>query len=316
MSIFLEGIMKMKVPKFPLLILLLILSLFGTSCAHREIIPPEATAPTSAPPSIPKPARIALVLGSGSAKGFAHIGVLKILETNNIPIHMIVGASAGSVVGSLYAAGISAFQLQQMATSVDKGEIVDFVFPDNGFIKGERLAEFINKKLQNTPMEELKIPFYAVATDIQSGEEIVFGRGNTGTAVRASSSVPGVFRPVKIGERLFVDGAVVSPVPVNAARYYGADIVIAVDITSDPGLSKPDSTMETILQTIHIMNSKLAVVQCARADVLIRPRVGHIGSSDFTRRHEAILEGEKAAAEALPKLRELIEKLRKEGRLK
>ena len=313
MSIFLRG-MKMKALKLPLWILILFFALFSASCAHKEIIPPEAMAPP-APPPLPKPAKIALVLGSGSAKGFAHIGVLKILETNNIPIHMIVGASAGSIVGSLYAAGISSFQLQQLATSVDKGDIVDFVFPDNGFIKGERLAEFVNKKLQNTPMEELKIPFYTVATDIQNGEEIVFGRGNTGTAVRASSSVPGVFRPVKIGERLYVDGAVVSPVPVNAARRYGADIVIAVDITSDAGPSRPDSTMETILQTINIMNSKLAFVQCARADVLIRPRVGHIGSSDFTKRHEAILEGEKAAAEALPKLHEIIEKLRQEGRL-
>jgi NTE family protein len=229
---------------------------------------------------------------------------------------MIVGTSAGSLVGSLYAAGIGSFRLQELASSVDKGDIMDFVFPDNGFIKGERLAEFVNKTLSNTPMENLKIPFYAVATDIQTGQEIVFGRGNTGTAVRASSSVPGVFRPVKIGERLFVDGAVVSPVPVDAARRYGADIVIAVDISGDGEASKPESTMETILQAINIMTSRLAFVQCAKADVLIRPRVGGIGSSDFARRHEAILEGEKAAADALPKLREILEKLRREGRLK
>jgi len=193
---------------------------------------------------------------------------------------------------------------------------LDFVFPDNGFIKGERLAEFVNKNLKNTPMEDLKIPFYAVATDIQNGQEIVFGRGNTGTAVRASCSVPGVFRPVKIGQRMYVDGAVVSPVPVDAARQYGADVVIAVDITSDAESSNPDSTMETILQTINIMNSKLALIQCAKADVLIRPKVGYIGSSDFSKRHEAILEGEKAAVEALPKLQEIVEKLKQEGRLK
>ena len=290
----------MKLLERPWMLLFVVFILLNVSCAHKLIISPEdMTSPP--PPPLPKPAKIALVLGSGSAKGFAHIGVLKILETNRIPIHMIVGTSAGSLVGSFYAAGIGSFQLQQLASSVDKGDIMDFVFPDNGFIKGERLADFVSHNLQNTPMEELKIPFYAVATDLQTGKEIVFGRGNTGTAVRASSSVPGVFRPVKIGDRLFVDGAVVSPVPVDAARQYSADVVIAVDITSGVGSSKPDSTMETILQSINIMNSKLAFGQCAKADVLIRPKVGHLGSSDFTRRHEAILEGKKAAAEALPR---------------
>jgi NTE family protein len=302
----------MKSFKRPLLILFLVFALASASCAHKEIVSPEAMAP---PLPLPKPAKIALVLGAGSAKGFAHIGVLKVLETNNIPIHMIVGASAGSVVGSFYAAGIGAFELQRLATSVDKGDIVDLVFPDNGFIKGERLAEFVGKHTGGLDLEHLRIPFYAVATDIQTGNEIVFGRGNTGTAVRASSSVPGVFRPVKIGERLFVDGAVVSPVPVDAARRYGADIVIAVDITSDVGSAKPESTMETILQTIQIMNSKLAFVQCSKAEVLIRPRVGHIGAGDFTKRHEAILEGEKAAVEALPRIREIVDKLKSEGRL-
>ncbi len=305
----------MKAQKFSPLIFLLAFVLFLASCAHREIIPPEATAPP-APPPVPKPAKIALVLGSGSAKGFAHIGVLKILETNRIPIHMIVGASAGSLVGSLYAAGISSFQIQQLATSVEKADILDLVFPDNGFIKGEKLAEFVNKNLKNTSMEDLTIPFYAVATDLQTGQEIVFGRGNTGTAVRASCSVPGVFRPVKIGQHMYVDGALVSPVPVDAARQYGADVVIAVDITGGVESSNPDTTVETILQTINIMNSKLALVQCARADVLIRPKVGHIGPSDFSKRHEAILAGEKAAADALLKIQEILSRLKEERRLK
>lgn len=285
--------------------------LVASSCAHREVQPPP---PPPSPP--PRPAKIALVLGAGAAKGFAHIGVLKVFEIHKIPIHMIVGTSAGSFVGSFYAYGFSAFQLQTMALSVEKGDIADFIIPDNGFIQGIRLAEYVNKTLKNTPLEKLNIPFYAVATDIQNGEEVVFGKGNTGAAVRASCSVPGVFRPVKIGDRIYVDGGVVSPVAVDAAKRHGADVVIAVDISSDVESTKPETTIDTILQAINIMYSQLANLQCSRADVLVKPKVGHIASSDFSRRHEAILEGEKAAADAIPKIVEILERLRQEGRLK
>ena len=285
--------------------------LLASSCAHREVQPPP---PPPSPP--PRPAKIALVLGAGAAKGFAHIGVLKVFESHKIPIHMIVGTSAGSFVGSFYAYGFNAFQLQTMALSVEKGDIADFIIPDNGFIQGIRLAEYVNKTLKNTPLEKLNIPFYAVATDIQNGEEVVFGKGNTGAAVRASCSVPGVFRPVKIGDRIYVDGGIVSPVAVDAARRQGADIIIAVDISSDVGSTKPETTIDTLLQAINIMYSQLANLQCSRADVLVKPRVGHIASSDFSRRHEAILEGEKAAADAIPKITEILERLRQEGRLK
>jgi NTE family protein len=164
-------------------------------------------------------------------------------------------------------------------------------------------------------MERLKIPFYAVATEIQNGQEIVFGRGNTGQAVRASCSIPGVFRPVKIGDKFYVDGGVVNPVAVEAARRLGADIVIAVDISASSERTPPANTVETLLQSINIMYSKLAAIQLSQADVVIRPRVGHIGSADFSKRHEAILEGEKAATEALPKILEIITQLRLEGRL-
>jgi NTE family protein len=155
--------------------------------------------------------------------------VLKVFEAQRIPIHLIVGTSAGSLVGSLYAYGYNAFRLQELALPLEKGEVLDFIIPDKGFIKGEKLAEFVNKMTNNTPLEQMKIPFYAVAADIQNGEEVVFSRGNTGTAVRASCSVPGVFRPGRIGERLYVDGGVVSPVAVDAARKQGGDVIIAVD---------------------------------------------------------------------------------------
>lgn len=274
-----------------------------SSCTRGEIRPP------------PRPAKVALVLGAGASRGFAHIGVLKVLESNKIPLHMIVGTSVGSFVGSIYAYGYNAFQLQKMSFSIEKGDIVDLTIPDNGFVKGERLEEFINRTVDNTSMENFRIPFYAVATDIQKGQEVVFGKGSTGTAVRASCSIPGIFRPVKIEDKTYVDGGLVSPVAVDAARRLGADVVIAVDISSAMGEAHPESTVDTILQSINIMYSKLAAIQLAKADVVIRPKVGYISSSDFSKRHEAVLEGEKAATEALPAIQNIISGLKHEGRL-
>jgi len=274
------------------------------SCAGREVQPPS-----------PKPAKIAVVLGAGAARGFAHIGVLKVLEAHRIPVQMIVGTSAGSFVGCLSAYGYDAFQIQKMSFLLEKGDLADYTMPDNGFIKGERLEEYINKTIKGTPMERLKTPFYVVATNIQSGEEMVFDRGNTGAAVRASCAMPGVFRPVKIGSKMYVDGGVVSPVAVDAARRLGADVVIAVDISSGINDKQPETTVETLVQSINIMYEKLSVIQLARADVVIKPQVAHIDSTDFTKKHEAVLEGEKAAQAALPKITEIVSRLREEGRI-
>ncbi len=281
----------------------LIAALVFLSCAAREVPPP------------PKPAKVALVLGAGAAKGFAHIGVIKILEANHVPIHMIVGTSAGSFVGSLYAHGFNAFQLQEMSFRLEKADVIDLTVPDNGFVKGEKLATYINSTLRNTPMEKLRIPFYAVATDLQRGEEVAFARGDTGTAVRASCSIPGVFKPVRIGERYYVDGGIVSPVAVDCARRMGADLIIAVDISSNIESAPPQGTIDTILQAVTVMYARMSQDQLARADFVIKPRVGYIGSTDFTKRHEAVLEGEKAALEALPGIKTALDRLRQEGRL-
>ena len=301
--------MKMNWGRFLGTTMIFILAI--SSCAPQK----EVQLPTKVEPPPPKPAKIAVVLGAGSSKGFAHIGVLKILESNKIPIHMIVGTSVGSVVGGLYAYGLDAFQLQKFSFSIEKADIVDLIIPENGFIKGEKLEDLVNKTLKNTPIEKLKTPFYAVATEIQSGQEVAFGSGNTGMAVRASCSIPGVFRPVKIGDRMYVDGGVVSPVAVDVARRFGADVVIAVDISTGAERTFPENTIETILQSFNIMYSKLASIQLYNADVVIKPKVGHIGSADFSKRHEAILEGEKAALEALPQIIKIVTQLRQEGRL-
>jgi NTE family protein len=286
---------------------LIIFSMTLVSCATAPVAPPVSPAV----PAQAKKAKVAVVLGAGAARGFAHIGVLKVLEANGVPVNMVVGTSAGSFVGSLYAGGYSAFQIQKMALDLEKADIADYTIPDNGFIKGDLLVSFVNKALRNQPLEKLKIPFFAVATDIQTGEEMVFGRGNAGKAVRASCSIPGVFRPATINGRMYVDGGVVSPIAVDAARKFGADIVVAVDISSDLDRTQPGSTIDTILQSVNIMYSKISASQTPHADIVIRPKVGYIGSSDFESRHEAIMEGEKAAMEAMPKIKAILDKLRR-----
>jgi len=286
-----------------LIIVVLLVILCISSCAPREIQPP------------PKPAKIALVLGAGASKGFAHVGVIKVLESNKIPVHMIVGTSAGSFVGALYAYGFTAFELQKLSFALEQNDIIDLTVPDKGFVKGEKIERYINFILRETPMEKLRIPFYAVATDVQNGKEMVFGSGNTGTGVRASCSIPGIFIPPVISGRMYVDGGVVSPVAVDAAKRLGADIVIAVDLSGDVDSSLPKGTIEVILQSINIMHAKLSAAQLAKADIVISPKVGYLGNSDFTKRHEAVLEGEKAALAVLPKIQGIIIRLKQEGRI-
>jgi NTE family protein len=276
-----------------------------SACGPKEIPPPQ----------MKPPAKVALVLGAGASRGFTHIGAIKILEANRVPIHMIVGTSAGSFVGSLYAYGFNAFQLQSLSFSIEKGDIIDLTVPDKGFIKGEKLESYVNHMVSSTPIEKMRIPFYAVATDILSGEEVAFASGNTGMAVRASCSIPGIFQPVKIGEKYYVDGGLVSPVAVDYARKMGADIIIAVDISTGANNAPPQTTIETIMQAVIIMYSKISQSQISRADIVIRPKVSHISSTDFSKRHEAVLEGERAALEAMPQIKAALDKLRAEGRL-
>lgn len=247
--------------------------------------------------------KVALVLGGGAARGFAHVGVIKMLETHGIVPDMVVGTSAGSVVGALYAGGYSGFELQKIALQLEQESVKDLVMPDRGFVKGEMLQNFINKALQNRSIERLNKPFAAVATELQSGDLTIFRRGNTGMAVRASSGVPGVFQPVRIEGKEYVDGGLVSPVPVRVARSLGADFVIAVDISNKPKYGKVSDSIDILLQTFNIMGQTIGRYELADADVVIRPQTGSIGATDFEQKHLAILEGEKAALAAMPLIR-------------
>jgi len=244
---------------------------------------------TSAPPSAPL--KIGIALGGGAAKGFAHIGVIKMLEANGFAPAVVSGTSAGSVVGALYASGMNAFELQEKAVSLDEAKIRDLQLSSGGLVQGQKLEDYVNQQVQRKPLEQLSKPFVAVATRLEDGARTVFARGNTGQAVRASSSVPGVFQPVRIGKHHYVDGGVVSPVPVDAARQLGADVVIAVDISSKARGKTPGDMLGTLNQSIAIMGQKLGQAELERADVVIRPQVLDIGAADFSQRASAIRPG-------------------------
>lgn len=256
-----------------------------------------------APPPVPATIRIGLALGGGAAKGFAHIGVIKMLQASGIHVDVVAGTSAGSVVGALYASGMDAFTLQEQAVALDEAKIRDVGFFGGGVVKGQALQDYVNEAVGQRTIQQLTMPFAAVATNLQTGERTVFVRGNTGQAVRASSSIPGVFAPTEITGKYFVDGGVVSPVPVDATRQLGADIVIAVDISSKAQRVIPQGMMGVVGQSITIMGQKLGEQELARADIVIRPKVGTIGPTDFDQKNVAILEGERAALAAVPAIR-------------
>jgi NTE family protein len=264
-------------------------------------------APPPAPvPPVPvhkAPLKVALVLGGGAARGFAHIGVIKALEAQGIVPDMVVGTSAGSVVGALYASGMSGFDLQNLALQMEENMLEDWTLPNRGVLKGEALQDFINQKVKNLTIQKLPKPLGVVATDLQSGERVLFRTGNTGMAVRASSAVPGVFQPVEISGRDYVDGGLTSPVPAQSARTMGADFVIAVDISNVRRRDKLAGTLDVLLQTFTIMGHAISRHELEDADVVIRPNTAAVSSTDFEGRHLAILEGEKAAAAIMPELK-------------
>lgn len=288
--------------------------LLATACSTTAPVVPPVVAPINKLPP-PKP-RIGIALGGGAVKGFTHIGVLKALEAAGLAPDVVSGTSAGSLVGALYASGMSGFALQEESFIMEEAQFRDLTFGGGGLVKGEKLQDFVNQLLGNRPFEKLPKPFAAVAAELNTGNRTVFRLGNVGQAVRASCSIPGVFQPAVIAGKRYVDGGVVSPVPVDAAREMGADIVIAVDISAKAQYGKSAEGMASIMnQAVIIMGQKLGELELARADIVVRPKVSKIGSTDFESKHIAVLEGERAMQAMMPELREKIAKWQ-EARLK
>lgn len=253
----------------------------------------------------PKPkATVALALGGGASKGFAHIGIIKVLKENNIPIKIVTGTSAGSIVGSMYASGMSPDRLELEAEILGKTDLVDLTLSTSGFIKGEKLQNYINRKVGNRPMQQFPIKFAAVATDFESGKPVVFNVGNAGQAVRASASIPNVFQPVVIGSRKYVDGGLSQPVPVSAAKKLGANFIIAVDISARPAKNVSQGMFSYLDQTFNVMSQTALHQELGQANVVIKPQVLELGSvGGFDQKQRAIQLGEQAARAALPEIK-------------
>lgn len=271
---------------------------------------PERSEPVVPPQPVAKrPPRVGLALGGGAARGFAHVGVLQVLEEAGIKPVLVVGTSAGSLVAALYASGRNGAQLQQVALEMDEAAFADWTLPlfNRGMLRGEALARYVNANVGNKLIENMPVPLGIVATDLASGQGVLFQRGDTGTAVRASSAVPAVFLPVKIGASEYVDGGLVSPVPVRYAKQMGAEVVVAVDISSAPEGNPSSDALQVLLQTFAIMGKSINTWELREADVVVRPALVGVRSADFAARRRAIEAGRAAMQAALPQLKAAIE---------
>ena len=264
-------------------------------------LPPEAPR-TRAP-------RIGLALGGGAARGFAHVGVIQVLEQQGLLPDLVVGTSAGSLVAALYASGRNGAELEQAALRMEEAAITDWTLPlfNRGLLRGDALARYVNAQVQGKAIQDMKRPLGIVATDLANGQSMLFQRGDTGTAVRASSAVPGVFSPVAIGGREYVDGGLVAPVPVQQARQMGAEFVIAVNISSPPEGNATSDTFKVLMQTFDIMGQTINRYALAEADFVLKPELRGIGSADFSARQRSIAAGRAAMQAALPRLRERLQ---------
>jgi NTE family protein len=276
------------------------LSLFA-ACASTQ--GPLAT-------EMPKP-KIALVLGGGAARGFAHVGVIRVLEQEKIPFDMIVGTSAGSLIGAIYANDTNSFELEWTAFALEKDNIFDYAIfsavTGMGPVKGDKLEEFVKTKVPVANIENLKLPFAAVATDLNRGTRVVLDHGSVARAVRASSAIPGVFNPVEHQGRLLVDGGVVDNIPISVAREKGADIVIAVDISENVVNFNITNLIDVVIQSANIMFNENVKYKKKEADVLISPAVGSVGMLDFTQKKRCMQAGIEATQKSMPDIRKAIE---------
>jgi len=278
-----------------LLLVLGLVGVVGCGLGGRSWRPPGAG-----------PGTVALALGGGGARGFAEIGVLRVLEQEKIPIDLVVGTSVGALVGVLYADSGSVLDAEFHAVSLEPADVFDYgalsVF-DGGLIRGDRLQEFLEKSLTHRNIEDMAVRFAAVAVDLAAGRSVVFDEGPAARAVRASAAIPGMFVPVVIDGRVLVDGAVVDPVPAGVARDLGADVVIAVAIPPELRPLAPKNMVEIIHRSVMVMGNEIAEARAREADVVIRPEVGSIAFDDFSRKKELIAAGEAAARAALPEIR-------------
>lgn len=278
--------------------------------AACTIAPPAPGPALSSPVELTRAPRVGLALGGGAARGFAHVGVIQVMEEAGIRPDLVVGTSAGSMVAAFYASGRTGSQLQRIAETMDEATFTDWTLPlfSRGMLRGDALTRYVYQQVGGRRIEDLSTPLGILATDLQSGQGVLFERGDIATAVRASSAVPGLFQPVLIAGREYVDGGLVAPVPVRQARQMGADLVIAVDISQQPDANAPGDVFQILLQTFAIMGKSINTLELKGPDlVVVRPALGRISGADFAARNRAIQAGRAAMLQALPQLRRAIE---------
>jgi len=312
-----------------------LLSVLGFYISACSTLAP--TASTSDSDTQVEPLRVALVLGGGGAKGFAHVGVIKALEANGIKPTLVVGTSVGSLIGSLYASGYTPAELERLALTTTDSQLTDFTLSNQGFIEGIKLKNFINNKVGKQAIEDFPIAFAAVAAEKHSLKKFVFTTGDAGLAVQASCSVPNIFIapriPEKVGKK-YVDGGVVSLVPVDSARDLGADIVIAVDVTAAQSRTNGTSsnlspinklsTMSTLSDFWGLLETNIMATTASgsrsssmrlerdRADIIITPDVGHISAIDSSQRSTLIKAGTQATTPQINAIKQLIQEKSKQ----
>lgn len=293
---------RVKNAHFVTLMLILVMALLS-ACAGLQ--PTTSAWPK---PDTP-PTKLGLALGGGAARGFAHIGVIQVLEESGIKPDLVVGTSAGSLVASIYAIGKDGRALQKIAEDMDEATMTDWTLPffnRGGVLRGDAYAKYVGGQVDHKLIEQAVLPLGIVATDLKTGHGVLFRRGDIAMAVRASSAVPGIFPPVKITGVDYVDGGLASPVPVRFARQMGATVVIAVDISAAPDGESSDGTLSILLKTFSIMAKSINDFELKNADVMVRPSLVGVGSSDFTAKKRAIDAGRAAMLAELPKLKALL----------
>ena len=277
------------------------------ACAGMQPTTSKPPVPESSPPQVVK---LGLALGGGAARGFAHIGVIQVLEENGIKPDIVVGTSAGSLVAAMYAIGRDGRAMQKIAEDMDEASITDWTLPffnRGGVLRGDAYAKYVGTQVNHKLIEQANVPLGIVATDLKSGHGVLFRRGDITTAVRASSAVPGIFPPVKIANVDYVDGGLASPVPVRYARQMGATIVIAVDISAAPEGEASDSVLQILLKTFSIMARNINEFELKSADVSVKPALVGVSSADFSAKKRSIEAGRAAMLAELPKLKALLQ---------
>ena len=284
--------------------------LFACQTTPPVVIPPRPVIQVPQGPP-PKP-KIALVLGGGAARGFAHVGVIRALEQEKIPIDMVIGTSVGSLIGAIYASDVNSFDLEWTAFQLEKEDIFDFgvlnAVTGMGFAKGDKLEAWVKGHIKTTNIEQMKIPFAAVAADLNWGYKVVLDKGSVARAIRASAAIPGVFQPVQHQGKILVDGGVVDNIPISVAKAKGADLVIAVDISSNLGNPNITNLLGVSLQATNIMFALNVEQSKKAADVLITPAgIGDVGMLDFTQKKRCMQAGIDATKQAMPTILKVID---------